>query len=1344
MIKLSPVWTWIVVVGCVLGRLGAVPEGGSPGDPRTIPAPLATWEDWATWDLVHRECPTPYGDAEKHLCFWPSRLGLDLNETGGSFAIGVTAYGPTWVPLPGGDEHWPLGVTVGGVAVPVVVHHGAPSVQLAAGEHELAGRFDWAELPPSLRLPTAVGILDLRVGGAAVELPSWEADGRLWLKRDAASQEAERDFLSVKVYSLLEDGIPLWLRCEVELIVAGKSREEEIGGVLPEGWKLASVESEIPVAVDDAGRMKAQVRAGKWTVRLAAFRLDDVREFGFAEGVEPAVGDELVAVRAAPHFRMIDVVGAPSVDVSQTTIPDAWRQLPVYRWETDGPFTIEERMRGMGEQAAEGLTIGRTWWLDEDGAAMTFQDEIEGERQRIWRLDAAEGQDLGSVRSGGEGQLITRNPVNGAVGVEVRTRDLDLSATGRMDRTASLSATGWEADAGKVDVTLHLPPGWRLFALFGADWVRGDWLTAWTLLDLFLLLLFTLAVRKLWGWVPAAIAFLAFGISYHEPDAPRFLWLALLVPLALLRVVRPGEGLGRKLLMTWKWLAVGALVLALVPFVAGQVQQAIFPQLESGVFPGYGRAGAEVMVYEEASDALAPEPMDRTRSSWSKSGSKMELSAPGAPQEASKANRNLLYESKARIQTGPAVPDWTWRSVAFGWNGPVQASQEVRSILIPPLVERTLSILRVVLLASLALVLLRSGRWAWRGGRTVAIALVLMGWSSAVRAEFPDEAMLETLRERLTKPSEAYPHAADIPSASLELAGRRLTMEVTVHAAIETAVPLPGRLPTWSPVSVTVDGIGAASVRRDDGFLWVVVPAGVHTVRVEGTLSEAAEWQWTFGLVPRRVEIVAPDWNVTGVDKSGVPEAQVFFGLKQESTGDSASYDQQTLQTVAAVERDLELGLVWQVRTTVRRLSSEAKAVSLRVPLLPGENVISSNVTPEGGAVDVRLGAGDASFSWTSELTPSGSLALVTREGDPWVERWSLVVSQVWNVAFAGLAPTFEPESDQLVPVWRPWPGESVELGIERPEAIAGATVTVNDVNHEVELGRRQRVSSLDLSLRCSLGEDFLVGLPEGVAVTNLELDGRPLPVRMDGPKVMVPLSPGERAVSLSWKTEVGLGLTASAGEVTLPVESANVRTSVRVPNDRWTLWAHGPMRGPAVRFWVVLVCSVLAAALLARLPGSPLRTVDWVLLSIGLTQVPLLAALCVVAWLFLLAWRGGDAFQRLPAVGHNLVQIAIIGSTVVALGVLFTVVGTGLLGNPDMFVLGNGSSKWTFNWFLARSGMELPEPGVVTVSIWWYRLLMLGWALWLAAALIRWLRWGWEQFSRGGVLLVPIRPKSN
>jgi len=39
----------------------------------------------------------------------------------------------------------------------------------------------------------------------------------------------------------------------------------------------------------------------------------------------------------------------------------------------------------------------------------------------------------------------------------------------------------------------------------------------------------------------------------------------------------------------------------------------------------------------------------------------------------------------------------------------------------------------------------------------------------------------------------------------------------------------------------------------------------------------------------------------------------------------------------------------------------------------------------------------------------------------------------------------------------------------------------------------------------------------------------------------------------------------------------------------------------------------------------------------------------------------------------------------------------------------------------------------VVSISVWFYRYAMLFWALWLALALLRWLKWGWQQFTHGG-----------
>ncbi|MEX1117514.1 MAG: hypothetical protein WEB60_01850 [Terrimicrobiaceae bacterium] len=1333
----------LILGGLMIFGFGGWEDTQAQGGARQLPENLKPWESWATWNDRQKNSPTPFNDPSKPLDFWPSVLSLQVDTAGGRFVLELTVFSETWVPLPGSPELWPQSVKVNGVVQPVIEQQGRPVLRVAPGNSRIEGEFPWSAIPQSLDLPKEIGILQLTLEGQVVTQPTWGADGKLWIKRDASTEQADKDFLGVKIYGLVEDGIPLWLKWEVELLVSGKSREEDLGNILPEGWALAGVRSPLPVAVDESGRLKAQVRPGKWLIEFEAFRINDLTNLQFGSNVQPAVSEILVGFRSQPDFRMVDITGAPAIDVSQTTFPDKWRSFPVYQWDTTTTLTIVERLRGMGLQKPAGLRIHREFWLDEDGKTLTFRDQITGQMQQIWRLDVAPGQDLGAVRSQGLGQLITKNPENGASGIEVRTRDLNLEATGRSPRTSSLSATGWRTDAEALTSSLNLPPGWRLFALFGADWVKGDWLTAWSLLDLFLLLIFSLSVFRLWGWSAALLAFVAFGLSYHEPSAPRFLWLALLVPLALLRVVTAGWG--HKILLVGKWVIIALLVFALVPFLATQLQQAIFPQLEPR---SSGRADVAMMISAPQSEASADladgqeSPMSATRESRTSSyGGKAQAVMKEKPQDKS----NLLYDAQARIQTGPAVPDWTWRTVSFGWNGPVQSSQQVRPLLISLPLERLLTLLRVALLLALAFVLLRVrglGGKLFMGGANAA-AVMILPWFLSVpaMAQFPEAGMLETLRERLLEKSDAYPNAASIPSVSLALDGRKLTMEVEIHTAIPTAVPLPGRLPAWSPVSVTIQGKPEVALRREDGYLWVVLPAGVHRVVLQGQVSEATEWEWTFLLRPHRVAIEAPGWVISGVKPNGVPDQQVFFALQQQASAGEATYDRQDFQSVVAVERAIELGLVWQVETTVRRLSQPGKAIVLRIPLLPGENVLSANAVVAEGTMEVRLGAQETSFTWNSELSMVSELTLTARSSDTWVERWTLTASPVWNVALSGLPPVFEPSNPELVPVWHPWPGESVDLTISRPEAIPGDTVTISKISQETSLGKRQRTSRLNLTLRCTLGQDFAVTLPEESEVTSLDYNGQSIPVRKDAGKLIIPLRPGDQTLGLSWKTDQRLAFKASTDRVDLPVPSANIESVMTVPQDRWVLWTHGPLRGPAVRFWVILATALIAAAILSWLKTSPLRLYEWMLLAIGLTQVPLPTALIVVGWLFFLVWRGRPGFTSLPALPFNLLQVFLIFLTLCALGVFVAVVGAGLLGSPEMFIVGNGSTSDTLRWYQASSGEQLPQPSCLSVSIWWYRIFMLVWALWLAASLIRWLRWGWHQFSAGGCFHGKTRP---
>lgn len=1306
-----------------------------------LPAVLQPWKAWVTWPDKDLACPTPFNNPEQRICFWPSTLSLNVEPQKATWTIAVNVFAETWVPLPGSAETWPSNVLADGKPVAVLERDGKPFVRLSAGQQQLAGEFKWNEMPQRIALPPEVGILSLVVEGEPIELPNWDAIGDVWLKRQRAEAE-EKDFLAPRVYRVIEDGVPIWLRTRIELAVSGKSREESLGWILPEGWQLSFVESPLPVAIDQEGRVKAQVRAGNWTIAIDAFRTTDLTEFRFPRGAQPVTDMELIGWKAQPSLRSAEISGIQAVDVMQTTFPPEWRELPVYEWRTDTSFKLVEKLRGMGLLHPPGLSIERRFWLDDDGEGFTYRDSLTGQMQQIWRLDVAQGVELGAVRIDGEGQLVTENPKTGAQGVEIRNRNLQMEAIGRTAQARELSATGWNTAADSLQLTLTLPPGWRAFAILGADSVDGDWLTTWSLLDLFILLIFSMAIFRLWGIRAGLVALLALALAYHEPAAPRYTWLFLLLPLALLRVIP--EGNIRKFVVAWKYAALLLLALCLIPFLAQQVQTAIYPQLER---PGIPYSQRFFFPTLEADFQSAADPFSSVADEY---GGQLSSSS----NRAAKVKENLKYEATSKIQTGPAEPGWTWNEVYCRWNSPVAADQHIQPILISLFWHRLLTAVRIALLLALVAILLSAPgapafplrRFFGLFSKRTAPAVILLAIALLPRTSLaqdadqpvgpiPDAQLLNTLRERLLQTSDAYPHAAEIAATKLQIRDGRITLESEIHTALDVAVPLPGRLPTWSPLSVKLDGDEReVAVTRREGYLWAIVPQGVHKVVVEGMLSESSEWEWTFLLPPRHVTIDAPDWNVTGVNVNGVPEKQVFFAKKQQAAESQAAYDRKDFHAIVAVERQLEIGLVWRVHNTVTRLSSLGKAISLKLPLLPGESVLTSNLVEQGGQIEVRLAAGEASFQWDSELSTTESIQLTAQNNEQWVERWQLVASPVWDVSLAGLAPVFDSNQQQLIPTWQPWPGEEVTLSFKQPQAVSGDTVTVQSVEHEISLGDRQRTNHLKLQLECSLGSEFTIDLSPQAEITSLTLDGRELPVRREGEKLLVSTHFGKQVVEVAWRTATTLETVARADEIALPVEAANINTVMNVPDSRWVLWAQGPQRGPAVRFWVVLAVALLAALALGSVSLSPLSRIAWVLLAIGLTQVNVVAAMIVVGWLFLLAWRGRLEPDPMSPAAFNFLQIALVFMTLVALVILVVVASKGLLGQPEMFIIGNDSTRTRLQWFEPRSGQSLPEPFVVSVSVWFYRYAMLAWALWLTAALLRWLKWGWQQFTHGGV----------
>jgi hypothetical protein len=386
----------------------------------------------------------------------------------------------------------------------------------------------------------------------------------------------------------------------------------------------------------------------------------------------------------------------------------------------------------------------------------------------------------------------------------------------------------------------------------------------------------------------------------------------------------------------------------------------------------------------------------------------------------------------------------------------------------------------------------------------------------------------------------------------------------------------------------------------------------------------------------------------------------------------------------------------------------------------------------------VTLGPGETRAAWRSVLAIAPSLALEAPREVAWSEVWRLDPSPLWHATAEGIPAIDAPAAGTRLREWRPWPGERLVLAIERPEGAGGETLTIDRSQLTFSPGLRATDASLALSFRSSQGGQHFVTLPAGAELTGLTLDGAPQPLRQEEARVPIPLAPGAHEATLAWREPSGIRAWFRGSAVDLGAPSVNAHVELAVPEGRWVLFAGGPRLGPSVLFWPVLLVVAALAVALGQVSWTPLRARHWLVLGVGLTQAPLPASALVVIWLLALGWRGrlSEAERTRSRLAFDLLQIVLVLLTLTALAALFYAIQMGLLGSPVMQIAGNGSHAGMLRWYQDRADAVLPQPWLLSLSLWFYRAVMLAWSLWVAQALVGWLRWGWQQWSSGGYWL--------
>jgi len=853
-------------------------------------------------------------------------------------------------------------------------------------------------------------------------------------------------------------------------------------------------------------------------------------------------------------------------------------------------------------------------------------------------------------------------------------------------------------------------------------------------------LLAAFAAYRLFGAPQAALAIATLVLVYGEPGAPFLVWLSLLGAIGLRRAV-PNQGRLASLARVWFLASVGVLVLLVVPFARDQVRDALFPQVAGGAEPAVGlvalpaaappRQQEAVQVLGDAENvptgvgvqggvvggalgaraatpAPSSQPVPRSPADLPrKAAERVAAEEPASPGRGSYLYSVALEQDpKAVLQTGPGLPAWQWRSYTLSWTGPVGREDTARVFLASPALNRLLTLLRLALLGLLGFVLV-AGRWPRLGrgasspapGPALGLALLLLSAPSAQAQPPapPSSQLLQELKRRLTRPAPCEPRCVVTPSAVLRLAAGRFEVSAEVHAAADGTWAVPGPLASWAAATIRVDGATATAVALlPDGFLHVRLPRGVHRLEVAGPAPAGDSFTLQFAEPPRRARAEAAGWEVSGLRADAPPDASVLFSRRLEpGTGSAAAAAEGRYAPWLEVTRTIGFGVSWSVETRVRRVTPPGAPIALRVPLLPGEGPTRADLVTRDGEVAVSLAGDEIETGWQSTLEQAPELALVAPEGRPWSEVWRLQCSTVWSCAASGLPPVTRVAAGVFAGEFRPWPGESLKVALAHPAGVEGETLTLDAVALATTPGTRLERAQLSVTARSSREQPLVLQLPAAAEVQQVSLDGAERPARPEAGALRVTVPAGTHRLAVRWQQPGGMGIAYALPRVGLPGPAVNVSLQLELPPSRWLLVTHGPAWGPAVLFWPYLVFLLAVAALLGRLPASPLASRQWVLLGLGLSQISALGALVVAGFVFALGarrWR-----QPARAFAFDAVQLLLALWALVSLALVYGGIHTGLLFRPDMQVAGAAITDTVLRWYADRVAGETPAAGVVS-----------------------------------------------
>lgn len=1307
-----------------------------------IPPSLTPWIKWVSQEQEFLTCPfinkRAFAKPDAHVCAWSSPLTVDAHNTGAVFAQIWQVYRESFIPLPGGKMQWPRQLKIKALPptkaetpqVQILSRGNTPGVYLPPGRWQLDGEFDWGVLPQTLEVPRHTQVSSLVVNGDSIPFVAVE-EGELWLNAQK-SISVNENALSMNVSRKIKDGDVIELTSIVELDISGQNREENLGPVLLDGFVLSGLQSDIPAYIDAEGQLHVKAAAGDYEIRLTAFAPAEMLKWKQTHFSSVWPTEETWSFEAAPALRTGKITGATAIDPRQAYMPEDWYSLPGYQIEQGQTLSYQVEHKGKPHTLKNQLQLNREVWLGFDSQSFQFNDTLSGKMIDDWRLTMSAPFVLDSASDQDGPMLITTEAQS--TGVENRYPDTKIEATGHVAKSQFTRITGWDTELERLDMTLNLPPGHRLFSTSGVDKVSSSWRQNWGIWSVFVLLIATVLVARSQGYLTAGCVFFSMLFTLQEPNAP-IIWLINLIIATIVYQHQPFD----KLKTGCKAYLILSLVIVLgssLYFAVQQVRSSVYPQLE--------RSHTEVKrapMAEASLSQIQPPPVTtRARDAQQKQPEQYEVERIEVTGSNIKAVDLLQdkYLLNQIPQTGAGQVNWQWHQYSLRWLSPVTPEQEFSLIILNPWQNAVFKLLGVMLLLATLLLLFKHKILSLlktpHQGAALLLLPLLLPLQEAEANTFPDAQLRQELKQRLQQAPLCAPECASIQRFTLSEGEGMLNIMLEVNVATRTAIALP-RAQHWYLNTLDVDGTNTGVLSYVNGWHYLNLEAGNRKVRLSGHVPDVDSLQFQFNQAPRILDVSSlSHWKAQGVKGSSLATRTLTLARERPQTSSSGTSSRYAYVPVIHIERRFTFDKEWLLTTRVTRLAPESKAINLSLPLISGESVMSADFTVKDGVIELNIPADEDDLSWESRIPVKSLMTLTASKNPHQAEVWSFLVSPQWHIEFEGQPLVIDDldEQDYFRFEFHPGKGESLKLSASKPKAIAGNTLTFDRVNAELKQGARLESLTLELTYRSTQAQEHLIQLPPEFKLEKVTQDGQRLQLQTDKAQVSLPVKPGQHQLQLTLSRRTSPSFLWHFPRFNLNAPVANISTQIHPGADRWLLWTRGPVMGPAVLYWGECLAFILIALILSRYPFSPLNTVQWLILGLGLSMNNWGILMLIVSWFAALHFSKARP-QSLPAHWFNASQgflYALTGFVIISLVISIPM---SLLGHPDMGIQGYDSYNRLLNWYSDRSEGTLSEITVLSLPKLVYQGVMLAWVLWLCFAAIGWGKWAFKRLGHQG-----------